>query len=146
MPEGEGGYAKSGFCICWVHMGQINSGGWFTLPLMEGGGRSIPLTMVKLTDAALIQNWCITVQNDVSWCCCGEFCSVKDLCSKMHFNVELQPRVNIILVNFVANKCTLFILFLYITLQVCRHVSTRVDHHRSISYIEHFQVIVILYI
>jgi hypothetical protein len=29
------------------------------------------------------------------------------------------------------------ILFLYVTLHVCQHVSIRVDHHRGISYIEH---------
>jgi hypothetical protein len=58
----------------------------------------------------------------------------------------VAPCIFVILVNFVANKWTLFILFLYITLQVCRHVSTRVDHHRGISYIEHLQVIIIPYI
>jgi hypothetical protein len=57
----------------------------------------------------------------------------------------VAPCIFVIIVNFVANKSTLFILFLCVTLQVCRHVSIRVDHHRGISCIEHFQVI-ILYI
>jgi hypothetical protein len=35
----------------------------------------------------------------------------------------VAPCIFVILVNFVANKCTLFILFLYVTLQVRRHVS-----------------------
>jgi hypothetical protein len=53
----------------------------------------------------------------------------------------VAPCIFVIIVNFVANKCTLFILFLYVTLQVCRHVSIRVDHHRGISYMNIFKLL-----
>jgi hypothetical protein len=51
-----------------------------------------------------------------------------------------------LLVNFVANKCTLFILFLYVTLQVCRHASIRVHHHRGISYMNIFKLLLYVHI
>jgi hypothetical protein len=55
-------------------------------------------------------------------CCSVHFCDTSKFCSQqMH---------------------TLY-LFLYVTLQVCRRVSTRVDHHQGISYIEHFHIIVL---
>jgi hypothetical protein len=36
--------------------------------------------------------------------------------------------------NFIANKCTSFILFSYVTLQSGRHVSIRADHRLGLLY------------
>jgi hypothetical protein len=61
--------------------------------------------------------------------------NVFDMCCSMHFCDTSK---------FCSQQMRTLYLFLYVTLQVCRHTSTRVDHHRGISYIEHFHVIIIL--
>jgi hypothetical protein len=45
--------------------------------------------------------------------------------------------------NFIANKCTSFILFSYVTLQSGRHVSIRADHRLGIYMVMHIDFIMV---
>jgi hypothetical protein len=44
--------------------------------------------------------------------------------------------------NFIANKCTSFILFSYVTLQSGRHVSIRADHRLGLLYMNIFWIFI----